>query len=162
MGTHLEHASLAWVSGVLQAFAWFNDKSNNAYTFKLDTIAKPSSAEDAIKAHLGRYLTNFNVSLEHVSDWPTTLKTLLRMWLFEFQDPRDCHLEDRWKSFGLSSDLNRSAIPGEIVERFQEAVSPSVVWKVTVETEEWYEGAYDDLAFEEDNRLIYLHFGVSD
>lgn len=162
METRLDDVSIAWLSGVLQAFAWFNDKSNNAYTFKLDTIAKRFPIEEAIKTHLRGDLTSFSVSLEPVADWPIKLRSLLHRWLFEFQDPRDCHLEDRWKSFGLSEDHNRDAICGEIVERVKNAISPSVVWKVTVKTEEWYEGAYDDLAFEEDNRVLYLHLGVSD
>jgi hypothetical protein len=160
--TDREDPSLAWVNGALQAFAWFNDKTNNSYTFKLDTIAKPLSAEEAIKDRLRGDLKNFDVSLEPVAEWPTKLRQLLRKWLFEFQDQRDCHLEDRWKSFGLSDDYNRNAICDEIVTRLTRAITPSRVWRVSVETQEWYEGAYDDVAFEQEKSLLYLHLGVSD
>ena len=153
-------APVAWLQGFLRAFAWFNHKADHGYTFALDILPKPGTVRQAIGAHFGNDLEG--LTLTPVEDWAGFLRGFWGRWLFQFGDPTMDHLADPRRSFSLFDDHLRGTMVDELVGRFAGAVRPSAVWAARVETRGWYECDYEDVAFEEPDRVLYLHAGFSD
>lgn len=149
-----------WLQGFLRAFGWFNTKGDLGYTFTLDVFPKPVSIEEAIADHFKGQL--LGLSLTAVEEWSVFLRQFLSRWLFEFSNPRFEHLEDPKKSFALSHEYSRDKLLDEVTGRFSSMVKPLAVWKVEARTHGHYECHWEDVAFEEAERVIYLHLGVSD
>lgn len=150
---------VAWLQGFLHAFAWFNHKTNYGYTFTLDVLPKPATVRQAIEAHFEDLK---DLRLTPVEDWPAFLRGFWGRWLFQFGDPTMDHLTDSRRSFSLFHDDFRGRMVDELMGRLAGAVRPSAVWAARVETRGWYECEYEDVAFEEPDRVLYLHAGFSD
>jgi hypothetical protein len=148
------------LQGYLHAFAWFNNKCNHGYTFTLEILPKPASVQEAIKSYFGGELES--LTLAPISDWRGFVRALLSRWLFQFGDSSMDHLEDLRNSFSLFDDDFREMLLDEMVNRLSISLNPSSVWKVEVDTRGFYECHYEDLAFEEPDRVVYLHLGLSD
>jgi hypothetical protein len=155
-----DNPAVAWLQGFLHAFAWFNHKTNYGYTFTLDVVPKPGSVREAIEGHFRGTLEE--LTLAPVEDWPGFVRGLLGRWLFQFDDRTRDHLKDPRKSFSLFNNHCRGMLLDEAMGRLSRVVSPQAVWKVEVGTRGWYECCYEDLAFEEAGRVVYLHAGFSD
>jgi hypothetical protein len=151
---------VAWLQGFLHAFAWFNNKTNHGYTFTLVTVPKPLSVRQALERHFGGELDG--LVLAPVEDWTGFVRELMGRWLFQFSDPSSDHLQDPRESFSLFHDHFRGMVLDEVMARLTAVINPSAVWKVEVRLRGWYECYYDDLAFEEQERVLYLHAGFSD
>jgi hypothetical protein len=134
--------AVAWLQGLLHAFAWFNNKTDYGYALTLDVVPKPGSVREAIEGHFQGELDGLR--LVPVEDWPAFVRGLLGRWLFPFSDPSMDQLEDPRESFSLFHDHFRGMLLDE------------------VRTRGWYECYYEDLAFEEPGRVVYLHAGFSD
>lgn len=152
--------AVAWLQGFLHAFEWFNQKTNYGCTLTLDILRKPASVQEAVESHFGGELDR--LALHPVEDWQEFVRELLGRWLFQFSDPSMDHLEDPKGSFSLSDDSFRGMLLDEVMGRLMRVINPSAVWKVEVETRGWYECEYEDVAFEEQDRVLYLHAGWSD
>src|SRR5262245_37218435 len=158
--------AVAWLQGFLHAFAWFNNNTDHGYTFTLDVLPKPSSLRDAVVHHFAGDVER--LELTPVPEWSGAVREVLTEWLFAFRAPADTpteeyfRLQDPHRSFSLSDEGFRDMLLNEVLGRFETVVRPTEVWKVQVDTRQWYECYYNDLAFEEDGRVLYLHCGVSD
>lgn len=152
--------AVAWLQGFLHAFAWFNNKTNYGYTLTLDVVPKPGSVREAVESHFRGELEELTLAL--VDDWPGFVRELLGRWLFQFADPSMDHLDDPRESFSLFHDHFRGVLLDEVTGRLSGVFSQSAVWKVEVRTRGFYECHYEDLAFEEADRVVYLHAGFSD
>jgi hypothetical protein len=148
------------MQGFLRAFAWFNHKADHGYTFELDILPKPGSVRQAIEAHFGGNVED--LALAPVEDWPVFLRGYWGRWLFQFGRRDMDHLTDPRYSFSLFNEHLRGVMVDELMGRFAPAVRPSAVWEVQVRTRDWYECEYEDVAFEEPDRVLYLHAGHSD
>lgn len=153
-------SALAWMQGFLLAFEWVNHKADHGYTFSIDAIAKPIGVEQAIRQYFKEELAE--IRLAPVADWPAEVRTLLRHWLFEFQDPTFGHLEDVRNSFSLSLESFREQFLERIIQHLQSSLTPVAVWMVDIELNGFYECYWNDVVFEEADRIIFLHFGDSD
>jgi len=158
---------IAWLQGFFCAFGWFNSKTDRGYTFTFDVIPKPSSVREAIGQHFAGELKQLELTL--LEDWPSACRELLTEWLFEFNSPAITptdhayyELKDPHRSFSLSHDYFREMLLSEVQQRLAAAVKPIAVWKASVALRRWYECRYDDIVFEENDRVLYLHFGESD
>jgi hypothetical protein len=152
--------AIAWLQGFLHAFEWFNHKTNYVAALTLDILPKPRTVRQAVEAHFGDDLAG--LTLTPVEDWPGFVRGLLGRWLFQFDDPLMDHLEDPRGSFSLFRDSFRGMMLDGVMGRLAGAVRPTAVWTARVETRGWYECSYEDVAFEEPDRVLYLHTGCSD
>ena len=152
--------AIAWLQGFLHAFEWFNHKTNYVAALTLDILPKPGTVRQAVEVHFGSDLEG--LTLTPVEDWPAFVRSLLGRWLFQFGDPSMDHLVDQRRSFSLSHDSFRVVMLDDLMDRLAEAIRPTAVWTARVQTRGWYECSYEDLAFEEPGRVLYLHAGWSD
>ena len=152
--------AITWLQGFLHAFAWFNHKTNYGYTFTLDVLPKPGTVRQAVESHFEGDVKG--LTLSPVRDWAGFLRAYWGRWLFQFRDRAMDHLTDPRYSFSLFDDHLRGTMVDELMGRVAGAVHPSAVWAVRVETRGWYECDYEDVAFEEPGRVLYLHAGFSD
>ena len=152
--------AVVWLQGFLHAFEWFNHKANYGAVLTLNILPKPGTVRQAIEEHIGDDVEN--LVLTPVEDWPGFVRALLGRWLFQFDDPSWPHLEDPRASFSLFQDHSRGVMLDGVMSRLAEAVRPTAVWTVQVETRGGYECGYEDVAFEEPERVLYLHAGWSD
>ena len=153
-------SAIAWLQGFLHAFEWFNHKTNYVAALTLDVLPKPGTVRQAVEAHFEGDLKD--LTLAPVEDWPAFVRGLLGRWLFQLGEPSMDHLVDPRRSFSLSHDRFREEMLDEMMARLAGAVRPTAVWTARVQTRGWYECSYEDVAFEEPDRVLYLHAGWSD
>jgi hypothetical protein len=147
--------------GFLNAFAMFNDKSDNGYSFSFERLPPAADACSAIERYFGEVLES--VSATPMADWQQTIRRIVRQWLFEFQDASSTqHLSDQRKTFALSHDWGRERAVDWIVKEMVQLMGDPTAWKVEVRTKRFYECAWDDIVFISTDSVYFLHFGVSD
>lgn len=155
-----DDSAVSWLRGFLHAFESFNNKTNHGYTFAIDVFPKTGSVTEALQSHFASDLKKLSVT--PIVDWPTFVRELFRGWLFQFSDSNPECLTDARGAFSLFRTEYREMLLNELLTRLQSAVDPIAVWKVEAETHRFYECDYVDVAFEEADRVIFLHIGVSD
>ncbi len=151
--------ALVRANGMLEAFAWFNEKADHFYTFSLEPIPKPAALETALTSYFGEPRS---IQLTPIEDWRAEVRVLLNRWLFECFEGMGHRLLDPKKQFALSHQDARETLVGKVIDVFAAGFSPLRSWRVLVDFESFYECAWDDLAFEEEERVVLLHLAVSD
>ncbi len=152
-------ATLAYgeLRGFLRAFEALNAKTNHSYTFSFDAIPKTDDVSTAIQQRL----EDCRVETRRIDDWVSETKRILERWLFAYQDPTG-RLEDQHRTFALSHESSRRALVDTVMEMLKAIVTPLNAWRVEVQTKQFYECAWDDIAFEDERYVYFLHLGVSD
>jgi hypothetical protein len=158
------HGSDAWLTygelrGLLQAFAWFNEKVNHSCTFTFDEMPKPGTVDNAVEEYFRRLFQApaGEVVLTPLPDWSEVVRKLLDDWLFRFQD-----LIDPAAVCALTHRESRQSFLNKVITRLTNTIRPIAVWSVQTKPTEFYECAWDDIAFETNDRVFLLHLGASD
>lgn len=155
-----EEIAFGELRGCLLAFARFNDKTNHGCTFTFDCLPQATSVRQSLERFFRRQATK--VVLTQLEDWSQTVRALFQTWFFQFQVPLMGRLVDRGKTFSLSHDSGRESLLDWVMNRLEAVVGQAIAWKVDVQTSDFYECGWDDVAFETAEGSYLLHFGVSD
>lgn len=148
--------------GLLDAFAWFNNKTNYSPTFALDVLDKAGDVRGSLLDHFKLELHDDSpeIVLVAIDDWRSELRLVLGKWLFEYRE--FINANEMQVSGALNHEASQRDLCAEIVKKFAAVTEPTAVWRVHVKTTDFYETVWEDLAFENNERVYSLHMGMSD
>jgi len=147
-------------NGFLNAIALFNDGANHASTYTMELLPAASSLDSSLATYFSAMSTSHVPpqpaekwqiqTTELDDDWAQALRQVAHHWFFE-------------QAFSPKVD---QTIAENVVETFlahvRAIVGDAKAFQVDVSPPMWYEGVWQDLAFDSQQGRWLLHFGVSD
>ena len=164
------------IAGILECFSYVNNKTNHGFSFEIKVLDAKKTIEDSSTAYLRNMYPDSEINFESVSDWKSVLKSCFEKWLFCYQPHRDdegnmieggcgsyfSYLKDIDNSFSMSDSGFREEFIIEILASIESTLNVIRAVQVHLNTKEWYECDWNDLALEGKNGNLFLHLGVSD
>lgn len=158
---------VAKINGFLQAFEWFNNKTDHGYSFYSVSLGV-SDANGALETYKQRTFKNPSevrtTKKQREDDWKIVLARLLGQWLFQFHSNpvSNITLSDRKNDFSLSDASFRNEIVDDLIKWFEDISTFHDVFEVEFETSAFYEVRYDDLLLVGKDQTLLVHLGQSD
>ena len=160
---HQEELVIADLSGFLRAFAWVNAKCDNGFAFRVECVDGNSDVESAVANQFGSE-DALNISVRETKYSREFLSKILTRWLLCYlNDPVDRdRLQDTRKNFSLSHPEFYSQLLNPIIDAIETLVSVRSVYTIELTTKGFYACDSDDLVIAGNDRMLFLHFSVSD
>jgi hypothetical protein len=167
---------LGKISGVLEAFARVNGKTNHGFTFEIEMLESQKSVEHASKDLFEVHYPDVEVELRLLASWKSDVAKCLEGWLFQYQPQFDesglevrggggsafSSLKDTDSSFDLSRAGARSDLALALCDDIDSIAQVARVYELHISTQSWYEASWSDFVFEGQKANLFLHLGVSD
>lgn len=167
--------AISRLNGILEAFSYVNGKTNHCYSFEITILEKNNSIEATVEKYITKIYPDALISFEPLDNLQSELTQVLENWLFSYQPQSDNHgnilhgcgspfayLKDIDESFSMSDNDFRKDFIKNFIQSLNDATRINNAFKVQIDTDEWYECAWDDFALEGENAILFLHLGVSD
>ena len=160
---HQEELVIADLSGFFRAFEWVNNKSDNGFTFRVECVDGSSDVESAVAKYFAAE-NALSISVKEIAYSREILfKTLVRWLLCYLNDPvaRD-RLQDPRQNFSLSHPDFYSQLLTPILDAIESLVPVRSMCTIELTTKGFYACDSDDLVIAGNDRMLFLHFSVSD
>ena len=158
-----EALMIADLSGFLRAFAWVNNKCDNGFSFRVECVDGNSDVESAVAIQFASE-NALNISItENTYSRDFLSKILIRWLLCYLNDPvgRD-RLQDTRQNFSLSHPELYSQLLNPILDVIETLVPVRTAYTIELTTKGFYACDSDDLVIAGNDRMLFLHFSVSD
>ncbi len=163
---------IAKLDGFFEAFAWFNNKTNNQFQFETcdNIIFQKNGNEDFdIKRSINEFFSHeaSKISIERNEDWKAELLNVLNKWLFRFQsqgnDPiYGPFLRDDKNDFSLFSKLHRNHLLEQLIDDIIKISDPICAYNVTLVLKEFFANDLEILVIEGNRYNLVLRFELYD
>lgn len=165
---------LGRLSGILEAFAIMNSKSNHNYSFEIVNLNTVNNSQIAFRKYFFEYYPEADIQFEKLPLVDFRVYEAIKKWLFSYQKSpfinEDwmgswsdlCYLEDKYQAFTLTREDGLDYFLKNFIEQLISLIGVRNIYKVNVSTDSWYECEWDDFIFEGLDGSIFLHLGVSD
>jgi len=157
---------LARLEGILQGFAWFNEKRDHFCTFTVHQIPKAADIPTALASYFKAQPKDFGVGL--LPDVERELREVFARYMFLFRhrggNEGGDYLVDPRQSFLLMTESGQDEVLDELAVVVR-SLGIRHAWRVEVRLgcDVLREGCFqNDVLLELPERLCLLHFGVSD
>ncbi len=181
---HFDHHHLIYLKGFLDSISYINTFDNDGKSYLIEILEKVNdNFQDTIQKRFK--VKNWKITTELVaSDWKLFLKKESRPYFDQiigevFQKTNKDLIYDEKGHYRKNADQlienvkqdSRFYIDHLLQEKFIEALEKivsenPVLYKVEVDwhisDEGWYEMYYNDIIFDLDDHILFLHFGASD
>jgi hypothetical protein len=144
----------AFLEGVLQAFAFVNEKQGFGFQFSVSSI-DGTDLKDLLTQLYGSSYTKRNLS-----DPTRELADAFDKWLFRFLTGPGSTLEDSDGAFHLSDSKSRSFFALGLAQNILTSVSPKTAVQVQATFEDDDETEWLEFAFVGKTKILLVHFGV--
>jgi len=167
---------LGRIKGILEGFSYVNNKTNHGFTFRIDILGSEHSLEESSNEFLKNMYSDAQVSFEPIKSWVPTLSSYFEKWLFCYQPHKDgkgntmaggcgsyySYLKDIDSSFNLYHKTFRNEFISELCNSIESIINVVRAVEVRLNTKDWYEVDWNDIALEGKKGNLYIHLGVSD
>jgi uncharacterized protein (TIGR02996 family) len=161
-----DEAAFHELRGILEAFNWIHSGFDRQYNRDLEVLPKPGTAQEAIQQWAEGWTSQ--VAISPLPEWEQRLPDLLRPWFVVHEIP----LQHRGSLAAIYRRIvgwTAPAAPRQhptylsaIAQKIVELTAPIAVWRVEAQPIEGEEAIWEDLAFEQTDRIYLLHLGAFD
>lgn len=147
-------------NGFLQAIGLLNDGVNHGTTYAMEALPPAASLDSSLAAYFSAMSTS-HVPPQPPEQWQIRIREFDDNWEQAFR-----LIVDRWFFRQKFSPKVPRWVADNVVEQFiahvQTVVGGAKAFLVQVSPPMWYEGAWEDVAFDAREGRWILHLGVSD
>lgn len=138
------------IRGMLSAFAdlSFQGSPDIQFSFDFEYLQKLETAQATLEAYTHEWAETVN--LVTLASWRETMLKTLETWLFG-----SLPLPEFTKPY-------KHSIIEQLVDKIEQLVQPTAVWRVDVKPKGFYEIEWEDFALENEQAVFLLHLGFSD
>ena len=155
--------AIADLTGFLRAFALVNSKCDNGFTFRVECVDDHSDIESAVARQFAAENAS-HIAIKQVAYSREFLTEILVRWLLCYlNDPieRD-RLQDARQNFCLSHPECHPQLINPILNVIEALVPARTMYTIELTTKHFYACDSNDLVIASDDRMLFLHFSVSD
>ena len=160
---HHDELLIADLTGFFRAFEWVNAKCDNGFTFRIECVDGNSDVESAVAKHFASE-NALNISIKETTySREFMFKILIRWLLCYLNDPvaRD-RLQDTRQNFSLSHPEFYAQLLNPILDTIETLVTIRTAYTIELTTKGFYACDSDDIVIAGSDRMLFLHFSVSD
>jgi uncharacterized protein (TIGR02996 family) len=149
--------ALGRLQGLVCGYACVNDhRSDISYDFQA-TLVRPQGALDAqVTAWFPE--AHRPVSRSPLTSWKDDLRTLLARWMFDSLRT----LPTGPIRLAFQDETRRDDLVTVLLAAIEDVIRPRRGWRLQITETQFYAIEWDDLVLEADDRLLFLHFSLSD
>jgi uncharacterized protein (TIGR02996 family) len=144
------------LDGTLEAYRHFNERvSDLDFDFRASLVPNTDSIESLCRTHCvsGRG----TLTVEPLADWAAELSDILRAWLFIERGSTRAH-----SSLKIETEEGRMNAVHDVIANVRNVLRPRRGWRMLFEPEGFYALDWADIALETADRVLFMHFSVTD
>ena len=160
---HREELLIADLSGFLRAFEWVNAKCDNGFTFRVNCVDGTTDVESAVAKQFASE-NALSISTKETEYSREFMSNVLTRWLLCYLNDPDVRdrLQDTRQNFSLSHPEIHSQLLSPILETIESLVTVRSAYIIELTTKGFYACDSDDILIAGGDRMLFLHFSVSD
>ncbi len=160
---HQEELVIADLSGFFRAFEWVNAKCDNGFTFRVECVDGNSDVESAVAKQFASE-NALEISVKETGYSREFMSKILIRWLLCYLNDevaRD-RLQDARQNFSLSHPELYAQLLNPVLDAIETLVPIRSAYTIELTTKGFYACDSDDIVIAGNDRMLFLHFSVSD